>query len=198
MPSKLKRIAVLAFSAGLFLAGSVHAMTTLKGAATTKGTAVTIGGSLSFDGSTLHVAVLSTYAGTVTFPTKPSLSGAFHGQEVSEYSTGVTPCTFTGVFGEGESGVNLNLVGSMAASDGSFGSAFFVGNTGTGCLSPTTGAFTITETDTMYAGLGSFKNATGNIAYTTTGFTLGPPVAAGAFGFFQWGKSKQKITVLLP
>lgn len=197
MRSKLTRIAVLAIATCLFLKGSAYAVT-IKGTSVVKGTDVSIGGSFSFDGSTLDIAALTTYSGTVTFPTRPSLSGAFHGQEVNEYSSGTTPCTFTGVFGESESGVNLSLVASVAASDGTFGSAFFIGTTGTGCESLTTGAFTVTETDAMFAGLGGFKNATGSVTSTTVGFTLGPAVKTGAFGFFQWGKAKQKVTVNLP
>jgi hypothetical protein len=191
MRPKAVKLAATAFVANLFLVVGAFAFT---GTVVNKGTAVSLGGSISFDGSTVDEATLVTYQGTVLFPTRPDLSGAFHGQGVAEFSIGTTPCSFTGVFGENENGVNLSLVGSMYATDGPFGTAFFTGTTATGCISAT-GAFQYTETDTLVAGLGAVKGATGHLTYTDTGFTLGPPVAKGAYGFFQWGKAKGTMTI---
>ncbi|MGZ6212076.1 MAG: hypothetical protein ACXWNU_06600, partial [Candidatus Binataceae bacterium] len=146
MLSKSTSIAVLTLSAGLFLATVAQAKTVNCTFATT-GTDVSIGGSLSFDGSMSSIATLTTYAGDTRCKHKRSLGGDFHGQGVNEYSTGTTACTFTGVFGESESGVDITLVGAAYASDGQNGSTFYSGTSGSGCLSPTTGAFSGTETD---------------------------------------------------
>ena len=117
---------------------------------------------------------------------------------VSELSVGSTPCTFTGVFGEAESGVNTSLVGAICAQDGLLGSLFYSGTSANGCFSPTTGAFISTQSNVIFAGTGVFKGATGSGSYTLKGFTLGPPPATGAFGFFQWSRASGKITVTLP
>ena len=197
MVSKLT--AVIVVLGVLVLAGNAHAFKG-KGVVLNKGTAVSMGGSLSFDGSLVDIATLNTYAGTVNFPTNPALSGPFRGQSISEYSVGKTACNFTGVFGEKETGVSLSLVGLLAATDGASGSIFFAGipEDTSGCISEATGAYTITEVDVIFAGVGVFKGAIGNVAYTNTGFTLGPPVAAGALGFFQWGKAKGIMTIKTP
>src|SRR5579863_6812002 len=149
------KLAVTAVIANFFLVASGFAFT---GSVVNRGTAVSQGGSISFDGRSVDEAALLTYSGTVVFPTKPSLSGAFHGQGVTEYSIGVTPCSFTGPFGEAETGVNLSLVGSMFATDGAFGTGFFTGATATGCIAAN-GTFQYTETDNLVAGLGALKGA---------------------------------------
>jgi hypothetical protein len=197
MLSKLLRIAVLTFSVGVLLAQAAHAKT-FNGTFTSRGTTVSIGGSFSFDGSTTSTAALSTGRGTSVFPTKLILGGAFDGQVVNEVSVGTISCSFTGVFGESETGVTTTLVGSASAADGPLGALFYVGTSGSGCVSLTTGAFTFTETDAILTGTGIYKNAGGNSTYTSVGFTLAPPVVKGAFGFFQWARAKGTITLTLP
>ena len=197
MLSRLTSIVVLALSVGVLLA-TVAEAGTFKGAFHARYTGVSIGGSLSFDGSTSSIAVLATGSGNTIFPMKPILGGASRIQGVSEVSTGATPCSFTGVFGEAESGVNTSLIGSVTAADGPLGSTFYSGASGSGCLSLTTFAFTFTETDTLFAGTGIYKNGIGSTTQTSVGFIMGPPAAAGAFGFFEWLRSDGKITITLP
>jgi hypothetical protein len=197
MLSRSAGIAVLTLCAGLLLTTAAQAKT-FNGTFTNRGTAVSIGGSLSFDGSTTSIATLSTFAGHVEFKHKRSLSGNFHGQGVNEYSTGTTPCSFTGLFGESESGLDTTLVGAVFASDGPNGSTFYVGKSESGCFSVTTGAFSATETDELFAGTGVFAGATGTTTYTVVGFVLGPPPATGALGFFEWFQIKGTSTVTLP
>jgi hypothetical protein len=197
MRSRLTGIAVLALSVGVFLAPVADAGT-FKGTFHSRETYVSIGGSLSFDGSTTSTAVLGRGSGASIFPTKPILGGAYNDTGVGEVHVGTTSCTFTGVFGEAETGVKTSLIGSVTASDGPLGSTFYFGTSLSGCVSLTTGAFISTETDTLFAGTGVYKGGTGTATYTSVGFTLGPPVAAGAFGFFQWARSTGKITITLP
>ena len=195
MISRLTGIAIVAISLGA-LAPTADAGT-FKGTFHARSTAVSIG-SVSFDGSSVWTAALGTGSGASVFPTNPSLGGAYSFQGVNEVSTGATPCNFTGVFGEAESGVNIDLVGSVTASNGPLGSTFYAGTSGTGCLSFATGAFTFTETDALFAGTGVYKGATGHATFTEVGFDLGPPAATGSFGFFDWARSSGKITVILP
>ena len=209
MLSKLVGIAVAALSVGLLLATpAAQARTrTVNGTCNTVGEAVSIGGSLSFDGSTVNIATLSTFSGSCNFPTDPDLDGSLTGQSVSEYSTDISkPCSFTGVFGEHEPATStdvtgtLTLVGSAGASNGANGSAFSFGETGTGCVDDTDGAFTVTETDALLGGpTGPLKNATGTQTYTNVGFTLAPAPTAKSFGFFEWGRvKKDKVSWQIP
>ena len=156
------------------------------------------GGLVSFDGSSTSFEALITCSTNSIFPTNPILGGASDIQGVTELSVGSTRCTFTGVFGEAETGVNTSLVGAVYAQDGLLGSLFYSGTSGNGCFSLTTGAFTFTESNVIFAGTGVFKGATGSGSFTLKGFTLGPPPATGAFGFFQWARGNGKITVTLP
>jgi hypothetical protein len=197
MLSKSAGIAVLTLSAGLLLATAAQAET-FKCRSTNTGTAVSIGGSFSFDGSTTSIAALNTFAGHTECKDKESLSGDFHGQGVNEYNIGTTPCSFTGIFGESENGLDTTLVGIVYAIDGPNGSTFYSGKTESGCFSPTTGAFRATETDQLFAGTGVFKGATGTTTYTVRGFVLGPPPATGALGFFEWFRIKGTSTITLP
>jgi len=142
-------------------------------------------------------AALSTYSGTIAFPSRPALSGVFHGQGVSEYKTGTTSCDFIGVFGEAEAGMNLSLVGWLVVFDGPFGTVFFSGSTATGCISAD-GAFTITETDALSAGLGALRDSKGSVTFTGVGFTLGSTAAPGAYGFLRWSRAKGTISAVLP
>jgi hypothetical protein len=196
MISKLKGILVLALSVGLFLAPVADA-TTFKGTIHFKATYVSIGGSLSFNtADTASTAVYGTGSLIAIFPTKPILGGTFNNTGVGEVLVGTTACSFTGVFGEAEMGVKTSLIGSVTASDGPVGSTFFVGASESGCVSLTTGAFTSTETDTLFAGTGVYKGATGSSTYTSVGFTLAAPAAG--FGFFQWARGNGKTTITLP
>jgi hypothetical protein len=170
----------------------------VKCAFSNTGTAVSIGGSLSFDGRTTSIAARNTFAGHSECKHKHSLSGDFHGQGVNEYSTGTTPCTFTGIFGESESGFDTTLVGIVYAIDQANGSTFWNGKSESGCFSSSTGAFSATETDELFAGTGVFAGATGSTTYTVVGFVLGPPPATGALGFFEWFQIKGTSTVTLP
>ena len=190
-------IAGLTFSAGLLLATVAHAKT-IKCTATIRGTAVSIGGSFSFDGSTTSIAALNTFAGSIECEHKHSFSGDFHGQGVSEYSTGTTPCRFTGIFGESENGFDTKLVGIVYAIDQENGSTFWIGESESGCFSPSTGTFSATETDDMVAGTGVFEKVTGTTTYTMTGFVLGPPPATGALGLFEWFQIKGTNTLTIP
>ncbi len=196
MLSKLTGIVVLALSVGVFLAPKADAKT-FKGTFHSRGTAVSMGGSFSFDtADTTSTAALGTGSGTSIFPKKPILGGAYSFQSVSEYSEGTTSCSFTGVFGESETGVNLDFIGSASAVDGPLGSTFYGGASGSGCINLTSGEFTVTETDTLFAGTGIYKGATGSSTYTEVGFTLAPP--AGGLGFFQWAEANGKTSVTLP
>ena len=197
MLSKSAGIAVLTLCAGLLLTTAAQAKT-FKCTGTNRGTAVGIGGSFSFDGSTTSIAALNTFAGHIECKHKHSLSGDFHGQGVNEYSTGTTPCTFTGIFGESESGFDTTLVGIVYAIDQANGSTFWSGKSESGCFSASTGAFSATETDDMFAGTGVFAGATGTTTYAVVGFVLGPPPATGALGFFEWFQIKGTSTVTLP
>jgi hypothetical protein len=197
MLSKSAGIAVLTLSAGLLLATVAQAKT-FKCTATNRGTAVSIGGSFSFDGSKTSIAALNTFAGHSECKHKPSLSGDFHGQGVNEYNIGTIPCTFTGLFGESETGLDTTLVGIAYAIDQPNGSTFYVGKSESGCFSPSTGAFSATETDELFAGTGVFAGATGTTTYTVVGFVLGPPPATGALGFFEWFRIIGTSTVTLP
>jgi hypothetical protein len=197
MLSKSAGIAVLTLSAGLLLATVAQAKT-FKCTATNRGTAVSIGGSFSFDGSKTSIAALNTFAGHSECKHKPSLGGDSHGQGVNEYNIGTTPCTFTGIFGESENGVDTTLVGIVYAIDQEKGSTFWTGKSESGCFSPSTGAFSATETDDLVAGTGVFAGATGTTTYTVVGFVLGPPPATGALGFFEWFRIKGTSTVTLP
>jgi hypothetical protein len=209
MQSKLVGIAVAALSVCLLLATpAAQAKTkTVKGTCNTVGEAVSIGSSFSFDGVTVNNASLSTFSGSCNFPTDPNLDGSLTGQSVSEYSTDIgKPCSFTGVFGEPEPASpsdvtgTLTLVGLASASNGAEGSAFAFGETGTGCVDDTDGAFTVTETDALLGGpTGPLKNATGTQTYTDVGFTLAPAPTAKSFGFFQWGRvKKDKVSWQIP
>jgi hypothetical protein len=197
MLSKSAGIAVLTVSAGLLLATAAQAKT-FKCKATNRGTAVSIGGSFSFDGSKISIAALNTFAGHSECKNKLSLSGDFHGQGVNEYNIGTIPCTFTGLFGESETGLDTTLVGIAYAIDQPNGSTFYVGKSESGCFSASTGAFFATETDELFAGTGVFAGATGTTTYTVSGFVLGPPPATGALGFFEWFQIKGTSTVTLP
>ena len=190
-------IAVSTLLAGLLLATAAQAKT-FKCTATNRGTAVGIGGSFSFDGSTVSIAALNTFAGNVECKHNESLSGAFHGQGVNEYNTGTTSCSFTGLFGESETGLDTTLVGIVYASDQKNGSTFWSGKSESGCFSPSTGAFSATETDELFAGTGVFAGATGTSTYSVIGFVLGPPPAMGALGFFEWFQIKGTNTITLP
>ncbi len=208
MQSKLVGIAVAALSVCLLLATpAAQAKTkTVNGTCNTVGEAVSIGSSFSFDGVKVNNATLSTFSGSCNFPTDPSLDGSLTGQSVSEYSIDISTCSFTGVFGEHEPATGtdvtgtLTLVGSAGASNGADGSAFSFGETGTGCIDETDGAFTVTETDFLTGGpTGPLKGATGTQTYTNVGFTLAPAPTAGSFGFFQWGKvKKDKVSWQIP
>ncbi len=117
-------IAVLTLSAGLFLAPAADAET-FKGTFSSKCTDASINGLLSFDGSSTSSEALVTCSINSIFPTKPILGGASDLQGVSEFSIGSTGCTFTGVFGEAESGVTTSVVGALYAQDGLSGSLFY-------------------------------------------------------------------------
>ncbi len=197
MSSKSAGIAVLTLSVGLLLATAAQAKT-FRCTATNRGTAVGIGGSFSFDGSTTSIAALNTFAGNIECKHKHSLSGDFHGQGVNQYNTGTTPCTFTGLFGETENGLDTTLVGIVYAIDQQNGSTFWSGKSESGCFSASTGAFSATETDELFAGTGVFAGATGTTTYTVVGFVLGPPPATGASGFFEWFQIKGTETLTLP
>jgi hypothetical protein len=197
MLSKSAGIAVLTLSAGLLLATVAQAKT-IKCTATNRGTAVSLGGSFSFDGSTTSIAALNTFAGNIECKHKHSFSGAFRGQGMNEYSTGTTPCTFTGIFGESENGFDTKLVGIVYAIDQENGSTFWTGKSESGCFNPSSGAFSATETDDLVAGTGVFTGVTGTTTYTVTGFVLGPPPATGALGFFEWFSIKGTNTLTLP
>ena len=197
MRAKSAGIAVLTLSAGLLLATAAQAKT-FKCRSTNRGTAVSIGGSFSFDGSTTSIAALNTFAGHTECKHKDSFSGDFHGQGVNEYSIGTTPCSFTGVFGESENGLDTTLVGIVYAIDQEKGSTFWTGKSESGCFSSSTGAFFATETDELFAGTGIFAGATGTTTYTVSGFVLGPPPATGALGFFEWFQIKGTNTLTLP
>jgi hypothetical protein len=80
----------------------------------------------------------------------------------------------------------------------SIGSLFYSNTSASGCLSLTTGAYTLTQTNAIFAGIGVFKGATGTGSFTLKGFTLGPTPGGGAFGFFQWARGNGKLTVTLP
>jgi hypothetical protein len=211
MLSKLTGIAVLAFSASLLLATSaVQAAKTkiVKGTFSNKGEAVSIGSSFSFDGVTVNDASLVSYSGSASFAADPSLNESFTGQAVAEYNTDTSiPCTFIGVFGESEPAKNtdvtgtLTLVGYAFASNGSNGSTLFgLGQTATGCIDVTDGAYSLVQTDEFKGGpTGPLKNAIGTQTYTNVGLGLAPSGAAGSFGFFQWGMAKRgKITLQIP
>jgi hypothetical protein len=197
MLAKSAGIAVLTLSAGLLLAPVADAGS-FKGAFHSRCTDINIGGLLSFDGSKTSLEAQVRCSSKSIFPTNPSFGGASDIDGVTELSVGSTPCSFTGVFGEAEAGVNTNLVGAVFSEDKLLGSLFFSGTSGSGCFSPTTGAFTFTQSNAIFAGTGVFKGATGSGTYTLTGFTLGPPAAAGAFGFFQWSRANGKETITLP
>ena len=117
-------VAVLTLSAGLLLATVAEAKT-IKCTVTNRGTAVSIAGTFSFDGSTTSITALNTFAGSIECEHKHSFSGDFHGQGVNEYSTGTTPCKFTGIFGESENGFDTKLVGIVYAIDQENGSTFW-------------------------------------------------------------------------
>jgi hypothetical protein len=197
MLSRLMGIAVLALSIGSFLVQTADAGT-FKGTFSSKCTDVSINGLLSFDGSTTSSESLATCSINSIFPTKPILGGPSDLQGVTEFSVVGASCTFTGVFGEAETGVTTSAVGALYAQNGLLGSLFYSNTLGTGCLSLTTGAFTFTETNAIFAGTGVFKGATGTGSFTLKGFTLGPAPATGAFGFFQWARGNGKINVHLP
>ena len=196
MLSRLTCIAVFALSVGVFLASVADAKTTYKCVFHSKQTAVSIGASFTFDGKT-DTDALGTGSGTSVCPTKPILGGAYTFQGVNETSIGTTVCNFTGVFGEAETGVETTLIGSASAVDGALGAAFYAASvSGSGCLSLTTGEFTFTEVDALFAGTGIYKGATGISTYTSVGFTLAP--GAGGTGFFQWSRTNGKGTITLP
>ena len=192
MFSKSAAIAVLVLFVGLLRAPVAQAKT-IKCTATNRGTAVSLGGSFSFDGSTTSIAALNTFAGSIECKHKHSFSGDFRGQGMNEYSTGTTPCTFTGIFGESENGFDTKLVGIVYAIDQENGSTFWTGKSESGCFNPTSGAFSATETDEMVAGTGVFAGVTGTTTYTVTGFVLGPPPATGTLGLLNGFKSKVPI-----
>ena len=197
MLSRLTRTSVLALSVGVFLA-TVAEAGTFKGTFHSRCTDTNIAGLLSFDGSKTSLEAQVRCSSKSIFPTNPTFGGASDIDGVTELSVGSTPCSFTGVFGEAETGVNTSLVGAVFSEDKLLGSLFFSGTSGSGCFSPTTGAFTFTQSNALFAGTGAFKNATGSGSYTLTGFTLGPPPAAGAIGFFQWSRANGKETITLP
>jgi hypothetical protein len=197
MLSKSAVIAVLTLSAGLFLAPVANAET-FKGTFSSKCTDVSINGLLSFNGSTTSSEAMVTCSIKSIFPKKPILGGDSDLQGVSEFSILGASCTFTGAFGEAESGVTTSVVGALYAQDGLSGSLFYSNTLGSGCLSLTTGAYMLTETTAIFGGIGAFKGATGTGSFTLKGFTLGPAPAKGAFGFFQWARGNGKITVTLP
>lgn len=197
MVSRLTAIAVFALSVGVFLVPTADAGT-FRGTFSSKCTDVSIDGLLSFDGSSTSSEALVTCSIKSIFPTKPILGGDSDLQGVSEFSVVGASCNFTGVFGEAETGVTTSVVGALYAQDGLLGSLFYSNTLGTGCLSLTTGAYTLTEATAIFAGVGVFKGATGTGSFTLKGFTLGPPPATGSAGFFQWARGNGKITVHLP
>ena len=196
MLNKLTSTVILAFSVGVFLPLAAGAGT-FKGTTHSRAEAVSMGGAFDFaDSDKFSTAELVTGSNTVVFSTNPSLGGAFTFQGVREVNLGGTPCTFTGIFGASETGVNSALVGSAYAADGPSGSIFEEGASGTGCDDLATGEFTFTETDTISEGMGLYKGATGHVTYTEVGFTLAPP--PGGLGFFEWSRSNGTIKINLP
>ena len=95
----------------------------------------------------------------------------------------------------------MTLVGAAGAGHSFggplFGDTFFVGSTGTGCFSETTGDFAGTETDLFVGGTGANKNATGSDTYTFVGVTLAPS-APKSYGFFQWSEAKGTFVEEVP
>src|SRR5271167_1680572 len=175
-------IAILAFSAGMFLAPAAGAGT-FNGATHSRAEAVSMGGSFAFDTpDQFSTADLLTGSTAAAFPTNPALGGVLSFQGMSEVNLGGTVCTFTGVFGEKETGVNSAWVGSTYAADGPSGSFFEEGVSGSGCYSISTGKFTFTETDTIFAGTGIYRGVKGSATVTWSGITLGPP--GGGTGIF--------------
>jgi len=189
-------IVLLAFSIGMFLAPAAGAGT-FNGTIHSRAEVVSMGGSFAYDtpdkSSTANMLTGST---TVVFPTDPSLGGAFTFQGMNEVNLGGTSCTFTGIFGQPETGVDSAWVGSTYAVDGPNGSIFEEGASGHGCYSVSTGQFTFTETDTIFQGTGSYSGATGSTTYTEAGITLGPP--PGGLGAFEWIRRNGTITLNLP
>ena len=195
MLSRLTGITVVALLVGVFLVPVADAATTYKCVFHTRQTALSIGALFSFDGTTTDDALVLG-SGTALCPTKPDLGGAYNSEEVNEVSIGSSPCSFTGLFGEAENGVTVTLVGASSASDLPNGSLFYGSFTGSGsgCIS-TSGAFTFTETDTLFGGTGIYKRQMGGSAtYTSVGLTL----ATGATGFFQWSRTSGKSKITLP
>src|SRR5271156_696025 len=184
MLSRLTTVAILALSAGLFLAPAAGAAT-FSGTIQSRATDVSMGGSFAYDTpDQFSEADLITGSGSAVFPTNPSLTAILSFQGMNEVNLGGTPCSFTGVFGESETGVNSAWVGSTFALDGPSGSIFEEGVTGSGCYSISTGKFIFSETNTIFAGTGAYRGATGSTRITWSGITLGPP--PGGKGVFQW------------
>lgn len=190
-------IAVVGLTAGLlFAVPNAHA---LKCHFRSKAETVSIGGSFSYDGASS--AGLVSFTSKTVCPTRPEFNSTASGEGVNEWNVGTDPCpSFTGPFGETESGpslVAMTLVGSATAGNGSGASFFNYGQSGTGCINLDDGVFAGTETDVVVIGTGTFKGKTGTQTQTFTGFTLAPPPASGAYGFFNWSKAKGTVQIKL-
>lgn len=190
-------IGVVGLMAGLLLAvPNAHA---LKCNFRSKAETVSIGGSFSYDGA--NSAGLLSFTSKTVCPTRPEFNSTGSGEAVNEWNIGTDPCpSFTGPFGETESGpslVAMTLVGSAAAVNGSGGSYFAYGQSGTGCVNLADGVFAGTETNAVVIGTGPLKGKTGTQTFTFVGFTLAPAPASGAYGFFNWSKSKGTTKIKL-
>jgi len=135
-----------------------------------------------------------TYANLLTYTGTDSTGHAFSGQAVGEYTNGVAACSFTAFGGVNESGTVLTLVGGSAISiEPGVGKLYTQVTSGTGCFNSTTGDFSISQTDTIVGGGGTYANATGTETDTFLGHNVGSPVS-GSFSFEKFSSSASITT----
>ena len=140
--------------------------------------------------ATVYVSfAVGAYANLLTYTGTDSTGHAFSGQAVGEYSNGFVSCTFTAFGGVSETGVTLTLVGGSAITIiPGVGKLFVQASTGTGCINSTTGDFSISQTDSIVGGGGTYLNATGTQTDTFLGHNVGAPVS-GSFNFEKFSSS---------
>lgn len=148
-----------------------------------KGTSATMG--VGFGAGNAN---LETYTGVT------SDGHSFSGQAVGQYGAGTTACSFT-AFGNSETGTSLTLIGGSAITiEPGVGKLFVQAASGTGCISVSSGDFSINQTDTIVGGGGSYAGAGGTETDTIVGHDVGNPTS----GTFNFEKTSATLSITTP
>ncbi len=177
--------AILAALAAIVFVGSTASFAaTFNITANAKGTSATVALDLVQPG----------YANLLSYTGTDSTGHAFWGQAAVQYNNGVSICTFTAIGGVSESGTVLTLVAATAITiEPGVGKLFTQASAGTGCFNSTTGDFSISQTDTIVGGGGTYANATGTETDTFLGHDVGNPTS-GSFSFEKFSSSASITT----